>query len=542
MEVENARGFSDYFAAIKRRRRLMAVIALPVFIGAVILALALPKIFIAPAEFQFERSALEEIEGARNNREQYEDEFVAKLSELVLNSENLKKVKDELKLVEDIGEIRDGVEVEMVTQRILDPQSGRQKDVNSGFKVSYQAATADAAQKVSNWLANTFVTLSRQNRHNRIVHTTQFLESEAERYRVQIAQLQTKLADFKSKHIGQLPESAQANMTLRDRADQDINDVQQQIRTLEQNRIFLESQLQQAQVAPDNDAIRDLETEYRRNASTHDPSHPDMLALRKQIDAARRMGTTRGDTTLAAQLVMQREILAQTRQRYSADHPDVRRLERQIATLESRIAAGEKTDSSLAQPLDPIVVQLKTQLRGTDNQIASLQIRLAELRAKSSQLTGQIGSSPQVEKDYQTLMRDVGLANEKYNQMLNQRMDAEFSAAATLAGSGDEFRLSHAAVLPMRAAKPSRPAIAIIGLILGSVLAMLAGLGAEAFDQTVRGSRDVIALLGASPLAVIPDINNSISGARHYRQLRGMAVSVAVGVPLLWFLIHFLVR
>ena len=49
-------------------------------------------------------------------------------------------------------------------------------------------------------------------------------------------------------------------------------------------------------------------------------------------------------------------------------------------------------------------------------------------------------------------------------------------------------------------------------------------------------------MLGLSPLAVIPDIQNSISGARRYRQLRTLAVSVALGVPTLWFLIRFLVR
>ncbi len=542
MEADNSLGFADYFAAVKRRRKLMALVALPVIVIAGIIALALPDIFIAPAEFQFEQSALAEIEGARNNRDEYEDEFVTKLTELVTTGQNLKRMKDELKLDTDSEDIRSNIDVEMVTQRILDPQSGRQKDVNAGFSVSYRSPTAEEAQKVSHWLAASFVSANRQNRHDRIEHTVTFLESEAERYRVQIAALQSKVATFKSHHIGELPESAQATMAFRDRADQEINDVQLQIRTLEQNRIFMESQLQQAQVAPDNDTIRELEDEYRRKSVNYDPSHPDLLALRKQIDAARRMGSTRGDTSLAAQLETQKAILTQTRQRYSEDHPDVRRIERQIATLESRIAAGEKSDSSTAAPMDPIVVQLKTQLRSTDNQLASLQIRLAELRGKSAQLTGQIGSSPQVEKEYQTLMRDLGLATDKYDQMLKQRMDAEFSAAATLAGSGDEFRLSRQPGLPNAAAKPSRIAIAIIGGILGFVLAVLAGLGAEAFDQTVRGSRDVLSTLGLSPLAVIPDIKNSISGARRYRQLRSLAVSVIVGIPALWFLIHFLVR
>lgn len=541
LEAEAAPGFSDFFAAIRRRRKLMAMIALPVVLLAGILALALPDVFISPAEFQFEQSALSEIEGARANRDEYEDEFVSKLTERVLTGENLKKMRDELKLEDDLSDIRSNIDVEMVTQKILDPQSGRQKDVNSGFTVDYRSSTANEAQAASQWLASSFVTVNRQARHDRIEHTVKFLDAEADRYRQQIAQLQSKLANFKSRHIGELPESAQANMVQRDRIDQEINDVQAQIRALDQNRIFQESQLQQAQVAPDADTLRDLEDEYRRKSVNYDPSHPDMLALRKQIEAARRMGSTRGDTSLAAQLETQKAILTQTRQRYSEDHPDVRRIERQIATLEARIAAGEKSDGPPVVATDPVVVQLKTQLRSTENQIASLQVRLSELRNKSAQIIGQIGSSPQVEKEYQTLMRDLGLANEKYDQMLKQRMDAEFSAAATLAGSGDEFRFSRKPGVPMKPAKPNRIAIVIIGVIFAGILAVLAGIASEAFDPTVRSSRDVQTVLGLSPLAIIPEIQNSVATARRYKQLRAFAASVIVGIPAVWLAVHFLV-
>ena len=163
------------------------------------------------------------------------------------------------------------------------------------------------------------------------------------------------------------------------------------------------------------------------------------------------------------------------------------------------------------------------------------------MRNKSAQIIGQIGSSPQVEKEYQTLMRDLGLANEKYDQMLKQRMDAEFSAAATLAGSGDEFRFSRKPGVPMKPAKPNRIAIVIIGVILAGILAVLAGIASEAFDPTVRSSRDVQTVLGLSPLAIIPEIQNSVATARRYKQLRAFAASVIVGIPAVWLAVHFLV-
>jgi polysaccharide biosynthesis transport protein len=541
MEPERVPSASEYIAALMRRRRLMMMVALPIIVIALLLAVALPNIYLAPAEFQFEASALAQMENARANQEEYEDEFVSKLGEAVMTTENLSLLRKELKLPDATSDIRDNVNVEMVTQRILDPNSGRQKDVNSGFTVAYGAATAAEALRVSQWLANSFIQVSRENRRARAAHTAGFLASEAERYRVQITDLESKLADFKSKHVSELPDSARDNMEQRDRVEQEMDNVQQQVRTLEQNRIFLESQLQQAMVAPDTDAIRDMEAEYRQKLTHYDESHPDMIALRKQIEAARRMGNNRGDDSLAAQLATQKQILEQTRQRYSEDHPDVKRLERTIADLQARIAAGEKTDAGAAVPMDPVTVQLRTQLRGTENQLASLQIRLAELRGKEAAVASQIGSSPQVEKDYAALTRDLGLARDKYDQLNKQRMDADFTAAASMAGSGDEFRMSRAPSLPIKAAKPARLAIGIIGFILGVILALTAALGAEVLDQSVRGSRDVYSLLGVTPLAVVPEIRNSVFRRRRASHWKVLAASLVIGVPTLWFVIHSVV-
>ena len=50
---------------------------------------------------------------------------------------------------------------------------------------------------------------------------------------------------------------------------------------------------------------------------------------------------------------MEEANLAEMRQRYSEDHPDVKRLERTIENQKARIAAGEKDNAKLAQPARP---------------------------------------------------------------------------------------------------------------------------------------------------------------------------------------------
>jgi uncharacterized protein involved in exopolysaccharide biosynthesis len=228
--------------------------------------------------------------------------------------------------------------------------------------------------------------------------------------------------------------------------------------------------------------------------------------------------------------------LTQTRQRYSEDHPDVKRLERSIASLQARIASGEQPAQSTAT-MNPVTVQLRTQVNANQTQINSVEARRALLNAKLSQIIGRQSASPLVEKQYESLSRDVGLARDKYDELSKRKMDAELKASSALAGSGDEFRL---VLAPGRAAPAtrSRVAIGIIGAFLAVIFSLGAALTAEAMDQTVRGSRDLFSILETAPLAIVPQIRNSVYMAGRRRRVMRLAMSVLIGLPAMYGLIR----
>ncbi len=106
-----------------------------------------------------------------------------------------------------------------------------------------------------------------------------------------------------------------------------------------------------------------------------------MVALRRQIDSMK-FGTSAGaGTSLRSQLNSKRATLAEARQRYGAEHPDIKRLQRDIATLETRIKNGERGDVEMSDGT-PVGMQLRTQINAIDSQLGSLMARSAELRAK----------------------------------------------------------------------------------------------------------------------------------------------------------------
>ena len=525
---------------------LLFGVAVPIFVGAILLASILPKTYSSPAVFRFEKAAIADSQGI--GIDNYIDQYVSKLKDSVFSAESLTAVSKQFGLYPELHgkpeaavvKFRKDLHVDMIKEKILDPGSGREKDINSGFQVSYDSKTPENAQKVSQMLADQFIRVGRQLRHDRETATAAFIETEAERYRAQIAELESKLADFKQQHINDLPESAQTNMSAKDRTEQEMANIDEQIRTLQQNQTFLQSQLQENQANPDTESVRQLEAEYARRKVTYDENHPDMVALRRQIEVMKRGGAAQG-SSLQSQLETQREILDETRQRYSDDHPDVRRIQSTISTLEARIAAGEKADQPIA-PTNPIVVQLRTQLSGNANQLASLEGRKAELRQRLERLQGLLVLSPQVEKDYQVLTRDVTLARGKYDELLKRKMDADFDAAASVAGRGDEFHLILSPVLPSSPSKPSRPGILVIGAIIAAMLSLGAAYFAEAFDPNVRGRHDLADILRVSPLAVVPEIQNSDSRRLRFRQITTMAVYLLVSVPIMYLIVRLAVQ
>lgn len=538
-ETPNTPDFSDYIAAIKRRRVLLASIGLPILVIAVALAIGLPDIYVSTGLITFSDATVSgelptDKERARREKS-YMDQYVASLAESVMSPPSLTKLVKEVPeampadatLEDAMKDINRKTRVETVKMPVLDPDSSREREIISAFTVQYGSRDPETAHKVSTWLTNQVLAVSRANLLVRAKAAAQFYNVQAEQYRKDIAELEAKLATFKAKNFGNLPELTDLNLNLLDRTQRDVDDIGQQERALRQDKIFLEQQLVQARNAgTDEGILQQLQAEYNKKLSIYDENHPDMIALRRQIDALKAGGGAVDSLSLPAQLQAQRQILAQARERYSEDHPDVKRIERQIKTLQTRIAAGETNAGNVVG--SPAVVQLKTQINALDTQLAGLDRRNNELRNKLDEMQRRVEQTPQTEREYKTLTRDLELAHAKYDEINKSMMDSEVTSAAITSGRSDELSLVQAPSVPAKPAKPKRIAIAAIGVMLAILLSLTAVVVAESVDQTVRGSRDVRRVLDLSPLGVIPEIQDAVTARRARWRMATLTASVIV--------------
>ena len=524
MEAQASPEFSDYVHAIARRKALLFGVAIPIAVLAILLALTLPDVYTSSGLVEIdEPSATQPLSmQAGNGESDYADQYVQNLKGIVLTDNNLRKLNQTHDLYPDIEDdhamlarLRRDINVSIVTTPILDPRTGRERDVVDAFTVSYDNRVPEKAQKGAQWLVTAFLAEHRRQRQGRASNAAEFYAKEAERIRKDVAKLEAKIAEFKRANYGQLPELTEVNMSMMDRTEAQIAQNDMQARSLRQERVFLAAQLEQQRAqGTDAASLRQLEDQYARMRSNYDESHPDMIALRRQIDALKYGTSAAAGTSLRSQLNAKRATLAEARQRYGEEYPDVKKLQRDIATLEARIKAGEKGDVELADGT-PVGMQLRTQINAIDSQLASIAAQNSALRAKLNGLEKNVTETPQVEREYANMTRDLTVAREKYEQLLNRQMDAEVSEAAIVGGRADEFRLVQSPMLPGMPSKPQRLAILLIGLVAAVVLGLTTTVAAEAFDPKVRGARDVRELLSVSPLVAIPTIRNSRSRRRN---------------------------
>jgi len=525
----------DYLNAFRRRSKLFFGIFAVVFGIALAFAVLPPDVYRASAEMRIDLEGpnIELLEPVVLTN--YADQYVKSLQQKVMTNSNLRKwleesdaywyEGDDVSERDLIGRLQEDILIQMVFTSVIDENTGKEVNLITGFTTAFVARDPQAAESIANNVAAAFLAEDRATRIESAATASSFLREQIDAKREEILDIESRIATFKEQNAGKLPDLMVLNMTALDRTERELETVQREIRTLQQDRFFRDAQLQEIRqgIGGAGTHLAALEAEYMRAVSLYGPDHPDVIRIKRQVAAL--TGSATGDGSELAQLEIE---LAAAQERYSDVHPDVISLKRRIEALRS---SGQFSgDSSLD---DPVYLQLRAQINAIDSNLEGLRDRAEELRASQANLQNRIAEMPQVEREYQILERELQtstLAFDGLRQRLSQAQQIESFESGERGARLQQVRTAQA---PESPTGPPRIAITILGLFIAGTLGGGAAFVSEITDNTIRGSKDIRAVLQTQAIATVPVVQNSVSRSHRRRQMMMMSLSAAMLAAIL---------
>jgi uncharacterized protein involved in exopolysaccharide biosynthesis len=406
----------------------------------------------------------------------------------------------------------------------MDPEQGGIRYATVSFKLAFSYESPQAAQQVTNELANHFLEINKAAREDRAAEVSEFLEDEAEKLRLEIGALEESLASFKQEELRQLPELMTMNLQLYERTVGQIEQSERLISQLQDQISAVRAELSLTEpykeVRTDdgrvllsaNERLGALTAEYMRATARYSKKHPDVLRLAREIRIlAQQTGSSERIDEVMGELIGLQESLRQARQRYSEEHPEVQSLERAVASLqrsfEAAMSSGtDAVNEKVAPPDNPRYVALKTQLDSTESNLGVEYEKLARFNEKLEQYETRLYQTPAVDRDYKSLSRDYDNALSKYHELREKQMQARLAEELESGESAARFVLVSPAYLPVLPDSPNRIGIILLGVIFGAALALAIVTILEYLDKTIRNPRMLAGILGTPPLAVIPRV------------------------------------
>ena len=404
---------------------------------------------------------------------------ITRLQQRALSAEELRPLTEKLKLSDpglatSMDDIRMNVKIQSVQAAV--PGSASKGDV-PGFNVSFTGNNPRQAQTICSEVTGIIIRENFSDREEIAKQTTEFLGRQAQDAKQILDGLDSRLAVFKARYLGQLPEDSEKNLQILMGLNQQLEAASQTLNRAQQDKAYAESVLAQQLAA--------------WKSSADDNADPKILQ--------KQMGE------------LQSQLL-QLKARYTDDYPEVIKAKADIKALQKKIddvnAAAASNDSakdtkaSVAEP--PEIQQLRLQIHQQKENIAQVTRAQQKLEEQIKVYQGRVSLSPAIDQQYKELTRGYDSAQKTYNDLLAKKAQAEIQFAMEKEQQGEQMHVQGPANLPELPSFPNRLLFAAGGLGGGLVLGLALAMWLEFRDKSVRTEADVIALLGLPVLTQVP--------------------------------------
>ena len=561
-EPESTINLGDYLAILKRRTTVIFLASGLLFCLSLAAAILWPPTFKSTATILIEEQEVP-AELVHSTITSYADQRIEMIKQQVMSRSSLGKVVEQYNLYagmrkenpteEVIKRFIKDIEVEVISADVIDKRTHNATKATIAFTVSYNSRTPEIAQRVANELTSLFLGENLKSRERQAQETTTFLKQEAESLSAHIEEVEAKLSKFKQRASGALPELMPLNLQMMNQADRELVDLDQQIRSLQERKNYLEGEL--ATIKPNTpilsvtgerildsvERLRALRAQYAGASASFAPDHPDVIKMKQEIAALERETGARPEgEEITKQLIDAKARLATLTDRLGAEHPDVLQTNRTIAALQqdlARVGTGS-VNRNQPRPENPAYINIQAQLNSVVSSLDGLKNSRTIVKRRLQDYASRVEKTPALEPDYLVLIRDRDTSAQKYQDIRSRLLEAKVSEGLEVQRKGERFSLIDPPGLPESPEKPNRKAIVLLGIIL----AMAGGAGAAALaehlDHSIRTPEQLVRVAQAFPLAVIPYLPNQTDLARAMRRRSRIRIAGLGAVAIALLLCH----
>jgi polysaccharide chain length determinant protein (PEP-CTERM system associated) len=429
---------------------------------------------------------------------------------LIIDNLNLYNGKGQQKLATDdkVERMRKDIEIGLV----------RDKDESiSAFKVDFTASNPYVAQQVTSKLTSLFIDENLKVRQQQSEDTTQFIQSQLETARANLAQQEAKVRNFQSSHEGELPTQQTTNLQILGGLQSQFQSEQQALNSAKQQRVYLQTLV--------------------------DQYHTIQMTTRRTAD-----GSPSGLPGFDAQLDKLKSQLADLSAHYTDNYPDVQRLKGEIAKAEKARSnliaslknkpADQEADDSPHEGIDPAqnatVLQLQGQLRASQSEIANREQAIADLRSRIGEYQRRLNSEPASEQQLAELTRGYDQSKVNYDELLKKENESQMATKMEHLRQGERFTMLDPPTLPLKPIFPNRLKFCGMGIAVGMFLGALVVALMEFLDDRLHSDKEIKKLLPTAVISEVPEIL-TVADEQHIRRkvVLGWAVAALVFVTIL---------
>ena len=381
-----------------------------------------------------------------------------------------------------------------LTRKAIDIKPIRSAITNNkglpGFFITFTAKDAHTAQLVCGEITSLFLNENLRSREASAEGTTDFLKGQLADAKRNLDEQDGKLATFQRQYFGKLPGEEGTNMNMLNSLNTQLEAATQALQRMEQDKTFAESMLSQLQASQMPTPGLGTAASEAAIATVQSPAYQ---AKQKE---------------LAALEAKQADLTSQ----YTPSHPDVIAIRRQVSEAKRDLSQLTEMSSTTAgggakvvvRPADSLQIQqLRSQLRAADLGIQDKRREQQQIQARLGMYQERIQSTPQVAEEYKSLTRDYGTAQKFYDELNGKMEHSKMATDLERRQEGEQFRVMDEPNLPDAPSFPNIYIFSAGGLGLG----LFIGLGIAAFkeykDTSLRNERDVWAFTRLPTLGII---------------------------------------